>query len=752
MRGVQKGSVYTNQVDKDGLYVYNYTYEYKNNTEAGTAQLIVKGIHNCSGSAAFSFKILPETSATVEPHKKIGEDGKPYKLKGNKNNKLVEVVYDGNVVYTPTGAKPSVSVYYMGNGVSAKNYSITYKNNRDAGQDTATMDITWRGGLKLSKTTNIPYSIDKRDIAAGSLTVKSVYDVFTNGKPTIKKSDLEKSRAVIMADTAKLANNRDYTLVYEWPEYDGQKFVKVKDTEGNDTKELNMLTYDAVADKNSKSEEIKVPTAGLPVTVYIKTAKNGNYEISDYDTGTVDENGQPIKVKRDKIKIGEFRVAWFDIAKATVKLSTDGKDKVVLYYKDTTENPNANNRLDSNNLYVYHSAYATYAASKDKLNWVSYANKGRSADVMDADGNPTVKDGYTYNLITSDASGAGNQKVVLYGTGIFGGSKVFNYKLMNKTYNISRALVEKDITITIPASLDAYWQREASTAAIEEAENAIKEEAKTQAKAAATAKAKEEEENIIKKAKEAAAAKNPDEHSVEYKVVYKATYNAEYSKVYDEEYDKTYKTAYDAEKAKNYDMLYDVAYAAAYKAAMKNDIDVAEAAAKESLFDNPENTITEADYTAYLISAEDVADTAAKAAGETAKASDAAVKKAAEAAKKVSEDTESAAYKDAYEAVLNGEYDNAYTKSYAEAYCKARKDDKTYGGEAFTAEYNQLYSDARDVVIREGLRGKITVNGTALITDYLGFDNTKFVNGKCNVEITGIGTYFGTKKITVTVN
>ena len=75
----------------------------------------------------------------------------------------------------------NVIVKYNGNTVSKKNYTVAYKNNKNAG-DSATAVISWKGSLKGTAKTEFTYTINPCDFSSGNITAKSVSDVFTNGK------------------------------------------------------------------------------------------------------------------------------------------------------------------------------------------------------------------------------------------------------------------------------------------------------------------------------------------------------------------------------------------------------------------------------------------------------------------------------------------------------------------------------------------------------------------------------------------
>lgn len=431
--GIAAGSRDINKVDRNtNLYLYNYTYQYKNNIEAGNASVIIKGIHNCTGSVTLKFKITPASAGTAKqyrkPYTEKGADGnvteiRPEKLTGTG----LEVVYDYDVTYVSSGAKPAVSVYYNGNGVSKKNFAIAYKNNRNAG-DMAQAIITWKGGLKGAAPTTLEYKISKCKLE-DNVYVKSISDVFTNGKTSVPASELDKSKAVIMNVKTKLSVNRDYTLEYEYDEYGSDlKAVPAKNADGTEIEGvINRKIYDST-DKNARKNPIYVPKTGLDVAVYIKPVSGGR--VDNYETST--DGG--------RVKVADIRIAYFDIAKANIKLIDPATGKTpILYYNDKTELASMSNslsdatlnQLDSKYIQIYHAAYAKEYGSGAKDYYVKLTDFGKKTG-----------DGYTYDKTATGAVSAGTQKVTFYGTGLFGGNKVFKYKLEKKTYNISKAIVD----------------------------------------------------------------------------------------------------------------------------------------------------------------------------------------------------------------------------------------------------------------------------------------------------------------------
>lgn len=333
----------------------------------------------------------------------------------------------------------NIVIKYRGNTVSKKNYSIAYKNNKNATQgEDAVATITWKGSLKGTPKTELNYKINPCSFTSGNITAKSVTDVFTNGKQTIKPSELEKSKVVVTNVNKVLAKKRDYTLLYE---YD----LTVPSEDGK-TVTTQTVTYEPQnpSDKEKGSTPIEIPKeTGLNVRVYAKPVDGGNFS--------------PIKDAKG-LQIAEFRVAYYNIAQAKLQVvdkaiyESEKKVKTTpLYFVDDTETQKANlgalNRLNNYTTNANKDApyyiMLTHPAMENEtkqLSFGSYENR----DSLDQ------KDQYTYDYENTATTVAGKHSVTLYGTGMFGGTRVFKYNLVKKTYDLKKLIVDMK-TVEAPA-------------------------------------------------------------------------------------------------------------------------------------------------------------------------------------------------------------------------------------------------------------------------------------------------------------
>ncbi|MCM1114410.1 MAG: VanW family protein [Clostridium sp.] len=104
----------------------DYTVEYQNNNNAGTAKAVVTGVGNYSGSISKSFKI---NAKSIKPS--------------------VSLKYS-STTYTGKALKPTVTVKDGSTKLGSSDYSVSYKNNTKPG--IATVTINGKGNYKFSAT------------------------------------------------------------------------------------------------------------------------------------------------------------------------------------------------------------------------------------------------------------------------------------------------------------------------------------------------------------------------------------------------------------------------------------------------------------------------------------------------------------------------------------------------------------------------------------------------------------------------
>ena len=169
----------------------DYTVEYKNNAKVGTATITVTGKGNYEGTATKTFKILP------------------------KSLKYCKVVLKStSLTYTGLAQKPAVQVKIGDKAVYSGNYTVTYKNNVNAG--TATVTLTGKGNLQGTVTKT--FKIVPKTIKYCTVQLKATSYSYTGSaiKPAVR---------VKIGNTVISSSN--YTVAYKNNTNKGTASVKI---------------------------------------------------------------------------------------------------------------------------------------------------------------------------------------------------------------------------------------------------------------------------------------------------------------------------------------------------------------------------------------------------------------------------------------------------------------------------------------------------------------------------------------------
>lgn len=201
----------------------DYTYSYSKNVTPGTAVVTVKGKGKYSGTVSKSFKIKNALSVSLSKSS--------YTYSGNKNN-------------------PSVTVKSGKKKLSGKYYSVTYKNNVNAG--TASIIVKGKGKYK-GKNAYVTYKIGKKSIDKMSLILSEDSFTYTGEecKPTVTVNN----------GSASLKNGTDYTVSYNNNIGVGSATVTVEG-KGNYT---GYLTGTFTINEKEQDPEFNLPDKGLMV-------------------------------------------------------------------------------------------------------------------------------------------------------------------------------------------------------------------------------------------------------------------------------------------------------------------------------------------------------------------------------------------------------------------------------------------------------------------------------------------------------
>ena len=391
----------------------DFTVSYKNNTEPGTATLIVNGKGNYSGSVSKTFKITARAINDVE-------------------------VPVPDTVFTGEQVRPDVVVSYGSyQFISDSDYTLSFKDNVNIG--TASVVVTGKNHLSGSRTVTFP--IEKADISSTEIAVKNA--TFTG---SAIKSDVD-----VRLGNVTLKEGTHYTLSYKNNVNAGTAQVTISG-KGSLEGAVTMSFTIAKADISKASISANGTYAPDGVKIGIN-AKFGNYTLksSDYSftaptaageqTLTISGNGNFSGKTTVKCNVAKADIAN---AKSSLSLSTDGKgytvtviyDGVLLtqdkdYKVAVTESTTGVSAVItgignyggtatisgiSNELEAFENAVVT-------IGKVTYNGTAQLPSVTVKIGSVTLKSGTDYILSAYDNTNAGTATAVITGKGKYEGAE-----------------------------------------------------------------------------------------------------------------------------------------------------------------------------------------------------------------------------------------------------------------------------------------------------------------------------------------
>lgn len=391
----------------------DFTVSYKNNTEPGTATLIVNGKGNYSGSVSKTFKITARAINDVE-------------------------VTVPDTVFTGEQVRPDVVVSYGSyQFISDSDYTLSFKDNVNIG--TASVVVTGKNHLSGSRTVTFP--IEKADISSTEIAVKNA--TFTG---SAIKSDVD-----VRLGNVTLEEGTHYTLSYKNNVNAGTAQVTISG-KGSLEGAVTMSFTIAKADISKASISANGTYAPDGVKIGIN-AKFGNYTLksSDYSftaptaageqTLTISGNGNFSGKTTVKCNVAKADIAN---AKSSLSLSTDGKgytvtviyDGVLLtqdkdYKVAVTESTTGVSAVItgignyggtatisgiSNELEAFENAVVT-------IGKVTYNGTAQLPSVTVKIGSVTLKSGTDYILSAYDNTNAGTATAVITGKGKYEGAE-----------------------------------------------------------------------------------------------------------------------------------------------------------------------------------------------------------------------------------------------------------------------------------------------------------------------------------------
>lgn len=214
--------------------------------------------------------------------------------------------------YTGKEIKPVIEVYEGTELLTSKDYSVSFKNNKNVG--TATVTVTGRGNYSGKDTTT--FQIKAKDIADVDVTAADVYAVLKkDGKSITNPKVTVKFNGKTLKAAAKKAAN-DYTITYPEFDYEEDGTVIPGDysitlTGNGNFKGTKEITYSVYGYKTSV---LKMKDAN------IKFAEESIKEIDYFDTETLPEFTVTLK-GNTLVKGTDFEIEWpdtFKVGKNTV--------------------------------------------------------------------------------------------------------------------------------------------------------------------------------------------------------------------------------------------------------------------------------------------------------------------------------------------------------------------------------------------------------------------------------------------------
>jgi len=286
----------------------DYTVTYRNNVNVGTAQAIITGIGAYAGVFNYirEFEVLPRDLSSC-------------------SYTISERTYSG-VAITPN---PTIK---FSNKTLKKDidYTVTYKNNKNAG--TATATVKGKGNFKGSLTLN--FTIKKKNVKYADF--EGIKDMVYTGKSR-KLSGLK-----VKTSKTTLKKNTDYTVTYKNNKEFGKASVTIKgkgdNCKGKITKTFNIVPSTPKNFKASSTTRTKTTLKWEHVDyatryqIYRATSKNGKYTrihstsdrwvYSYTDTSLKEGNYYYYKIRAYKKVDGKkYYGAWSDIITVKTKIS-----------------------------------------------------------------------------------------------------------------------------------------------------------------------------------------------------------------------------------------------------------------------------------------------------------------------------------------------------------------------------------------------------------------------------------------------
>ncbi len=261
----QKPAVRVERAGKTLVENTDYTVEYMDNTNAGTAKVVVTGAGTYAGTKSVAFTInkakLSDAVLTINPNS-YGSTGQPI--------------------------MPTFTVKFGAYDVKATEYTAAATNNINTG--TATLTLTATAAGNFTGTLAGTFTIAGKNIAALDFTLTGADNLKYDGKaktPTVAVKD----------GTATLTKDTDYTVAYESNINAGTGKVIVKGIgtyAGEKTLEFKIVGADSKVITSYTNYTKYLTSKEFNLNARISTAEAGvtfKYTSANPEVATVDEDG-----------------------------------------------------------------------------------------------------------------------------------------------------------------------------------------------------------------------------------------------------------------------------------------------------------------------------------------------------------------------------------------------------------------------------------------------------------------------------
>ena len=361
----------------------DYTLNYSNNTNVGTAKIEIVGKGNYLSSKTVTFEIVP--------------------LEIDNSNITVSNVADQT--YTGSDLTPSVTVTFNSTNLEQDtDFTVSYSDNVNAG--TATITITGIGNFTGSRTTT--FTINKKQIATP--TLQSVYYDATAKTPSIAAN-----LAYELDDpTFNRTNAGDYQVTLALKDTSNTKWLDTNDATIDVTWTINKLNINVLTFENVESA-YQETINGDPITITPVIKLNSTVLDNSEFTIWYTDRSTPV-VAKDPIEPGNYYI-WFS------GINFTGSTNLQF-----TINKNV---YDINDTVIQAIANQTYTGSAITPDLV-ITHESRL--------NPLVK-GTDYTVSATSNTNVGTATITITGIGDFKNSKQVTFTI------VAKDIASEDITV-----------------------------------------------------------------------------------------------------------------------------------------------------------------------------------------------------------------------------------------------------------------------------------------------------------------